>query len=233
MGDQILLQKLKSMSGDGSPENKIKDVSSSKHSRKKAILSDNTSDSSAEEEKHSNKKHRKKRNNSSSPERSSKSKHYKKERSVSPSKSFSKSSNRYYTSARKDLGAEPKFNSRTDRRDNGSRHSPPTKRRSRSPQFGKTKHIKKDIDESERAEKLKEMMENANWREDQRTNKVKKHRLKESEEEDSRNKKHDPSFIRKELARAAESGSVEKRIKSNRHNIQRGVSSMSENFARR
>ena len=66
-----------------------------------------------------------------------------------------------------------------------------------------------------------------------RSKKVKSHRLKESEEEASRLEKHDPSFLRKELSKAAESGSVEKRIKSNKHNIQRGFSSMSENFARR
>ena len=57
--------------------------------------------------------------------------------------------------------------------------------------------------------------------------------MKESEEEAARLEKHDPSFLRKELSKAAESGSVEKRIKSNKHNIQRGFSSMSENFARR
>ena len=107
------------------------------------------------------------------------------------------------------------------------------RRRSRSPHRRESKRDTQDSSESERAKKLQEMMENANWREEQRTKKVKSHRLKESEEEAARLEKHDPSFLRKELSKVAESGSVEKRIKSNKHNIQRGFSSMSENFARR
>ena len=43
----------------------------------------------------------------------------------------------------------------------------------------------------------------------------------------------DPDFIRKQLERAAASGSVEKRIQANRHHIQRGAMSMDSNFARR
>ena len=43
----------------------------------------------------------------------------------------------------------------------------------------------------------------------------------------------DPDFIRKQLERAAASGSVEKRIQANRHHSQRGAMSMDSNFARR
>ena len=116
---------------------------------------------------------------------------------------------------------------------NRNRFASPPRRRSRSPHRRENKRYTQDSSESERAKKLQEMMENANWREEQRTKKVKSHRMKESEEEAARLEKHDPSFLRKELSKAAESGSVEKRIKSNKHNIQRGFSSMSENFARR
>ena len=116
---------------------------------------------------------------------------------------------------------------------NRNRFASPPRRRSRSPHRRENKRYTQDSSESERAKKLQEMMENANWREEQRTKKVKSHRMKESEEEAAQLEKHDPSFLRKELSKAAESGSVEKRIKSNKHNIQRGFSSMSENFARR
>ena len=43
----------------------------------------------------------------------------------------------------------------------------------------------------------------------------------------------DPDFIRKQLDKAAASGSVEKRIQANRHHIQRGAFTMDSNFARR
>ena len=53
-----------------------------------------------------------------------------------------------------------------------------------------------------------------------------------SQEEDERADK-DPDFIRRQLEKAAASGSVEKRIQANRHNIQRGAFSMDSNFAKR
>ena len=43
---------------------------------------------------------------------------------------------------------------------------------------------------------------------------------------------HDPEFLRRELRKAADNSSVESRIKSNKHNIQRGVTAMDSNFAR-
>ena len=100
------------------------------------------------------------------------------------------------------------------------------------------------------------MMSNADWRETQRTKNVKHYREMEEkqvsilafslcfyglitrmisgqlQEKDERADK-DPDFIRKQLERAAASGSVEKRIQANRHNIQRGAFSMDSNFARR
>ena len=78
------------------------------------------------------------------------------------------------------------------------------------------------------------MMENAKWREDQRTKNV-KHFRKMDEEEEKKHIEgtHDPDFIRNQLVKAASSGTVEKRIQSNKHNIQRGVNDMDKNFARR
>jgi len=213
--DSMLLQKLKGISGEAASSNTSShkddkhDRKSSRHSRHKS-----SSDSSSDE---SNLKDSRKESKSSVEKH--RSKHYGRE------KYNSSKQNRYSDISSKDY---------QDKRDYGryrSKSSP--RRRSRSPQNTDRKRDTKDNSESERAKKLQEMMENANWREEQRSKKVKSHRLKESEEEAARLEKHDPSFLRKELSKAAEAGSVEKRIKSNKHNIQRGFSSMSENFARR
>ena len=78
------------------------------------------------------------------------------------------------------------------------------------------------------------MMENAKWREDQRTKNVKHYRKQEEEEEKKHlGGTHDPDFIRNQLVKAASSGSVEKRIQANKHNIQRGVADMDKHFAKR
>ena len=90
------------------------------------------------------------------------------------------------------------------------------------------------MSEEEKAKKLREMMSNADWRDEQRTKKVKQYREEETKEEnDHYSKDHDPEFVRKQLIKAAEAGSVEKRIQSNRHNIQRSGMAMDKNFARR
>nr|XP_040580449.1 LOW QUALITY PROTEIN: pre-mRNA-splicing factor CWC25 homolog [Lepeophtheirus salmonis] len=86
---------------------------------------------------------------------------------------------------------------------------------------------------SEREKKLKEMMENANWRDEKR-----KENVKRSIEENKKSTKeyeeyYDPDFIRKQLSKAAESGTVEKRLNANKHHIQKGSDIMNTNFARR
>ena len=73
-------------------------------------------------------------------------------------------------------------------------------------------------------------MENAKWREEQRANRVNAYRKAVEEEENL--KDHDPEFLQRELRKAAANSSVESRIKSNKHNIQRGVTAMDSNFAR-
>ena len=77
-------------------------------------------------------------------------------------------------------------------------------------------------------------MSNADWREEERSKKVKKYReIDRKEEELHYSREHDPEFVRKQLLKAADVGSVEKRIQSNRHNIQRSGMSMDKNFVRR
>ena len=76
-------------------------------------------------------------------------------------------------------------------------------------------------------------MSNAKWREEQRSKNVKHYKDMDQKEEEEINQKRDPDFIRKQLANAASTSSVEKRIQANKHNIQRGVFDMDKNFARR
>ena len=189
---------------------------------------ESSSESSEDRKRHSKTKKRRKRDSSSSPERLPKSnfRNRQKRNSRSPQNKYeSKYSGRPNTNEREAR--------RHDDTTSRSHFSSNPKRLSRSPERNIGKPSSKGIDEDERAKKLREMMENANWREEQRAEKVSKHRRKEGDEEKARMHKYDPSFITKELAKAADSGSVEKRIQANRHNIQRGTSSMTENFARR
>lgn len=78
------------------------------------------------------------------------------------------------------------------------------------------------------------MMDNAKWRDDQRKKNVSHYRKKDEEEEQKfANSVHDPDFITKQLVKASTSGTVEKRIQANRHNIQRGSGAMDQHFAKR
>lgn len=92
---------------------------------------------------------------------------------------------------------------------------------------------KEKVDDDEKARRLAEMMSNAAWRDEQRANKVNKYREKDAKEQDQIKHEHDPEFLQRELRRAAAASSVEGRIKSNKHNIQRGVGVMDKNFAKR
>ena len=77
-------------------------------------------------------------------------------------------------------------------------------------------------------------MSNASWRDEQRTKNVQKYREQDKKEEDAHfSRDHDAEFVRKQLMKAATSGSVEKRIQSNKYNIQRSGMSMDKNFARK
>lgn len=90
----------------------------------------------------------------------------------------------------------------------------------------------KSTDE-EKQRKLKEMMENASWREGQRAKKVNLYRDEIKLEENENRGDHNPEFIRKQLNACADNSTVESRIKSNKYNIQRGFRDMDTNFAKR
>ncbi|XP_014295763.1 pre-mRNA-splicing factor CWC25 homolog isoform X2 [Microplitis demolitor] len=87
------------------------------------------------------------------------------------------------------------------------------------------------LSDKEKLKRLKEMMANASWREKERKKNIK--RYKDQEKIEPSDKTYNNDFIRKELAKAAEVGTVASRIKSNINNIQRSERTMSTNFAKR
>ena len=105
-------------------------------------------------------------------------------------------------------------------------------------------------------------MANADWRDGQRTARVGKYREEQAKEDEEAKREHDPGFLNRstplppflsgwiyshnfklvmklqpylsrELKRAHENLTIEGRITSNKHNIQRGVGVMDKNFAKR
>lgn len=99
--------------------------------------------------------------------------------------------------------------------------------------MAKAKEEDEDKKMAERLRKLAEMTENAKWAEKKQKARYEEHKKKDEGEESALKTNHDPDFIRRELARAADTGSVEKRIQANKHNIQRGSLHMDKNFARK
>ncbi|XP_057325633.1 pre-mRNA-splicing factor CWC25 homolog isoform X2 [Microplitis mediator] len=87
------------------------------------------------------------------------------------------------------------------------------------------------LSDKEKLKRLKEMMANASWREKERKKNIK--RYKDQEKIEPSDKTYNNDFIRKELAKAAEVGTVASRIKSNINNIQRSERTMNTNFAKR
>ena len=91
---------------------------------------------------------------------------------------------------------------------------------------------KKHLTEEEKEKRRREMIANASWRDTERERNVKRYREEEKKESDS-GKMYNQDFIRKQLASAAEIGTVASRIKANINNIQRSGRAMDTNFAKR
>ncbi|XP_033340562.1 uncharacterized protein LOC117228718 isoform X2 [Megalopta genalis] len=91
---------------------------------------------------------------------------------------------------------------------------------------------KPNLTEEEKERRRQEMMANATWRDKEREKNVKKYTEDEKKEIDS-SKGYNQDFVRKQLAAAAELGSVASRIKANINNIQRSGRAMDTNFAKR
>ena len=110
----------------------------------------------------------------------------------------------------------------------GQRYSPP------SSKLSSQVTRKKPMTEEEKQAKLAEMMANADWRDEQRTTRVMKHRREQEKEvEEHEGGEHDTNFINRELARAQGSLTVEGRLTANKYKLQRGHGTMDQNFARR
>ncbi|XP_067624286.1 pre-mRNA-splicing factor CWC25 homolog [Eurosta solidaginis] len=98
-----------------------------------------------------------------------------------------------------------------------------------------SKVLQGKFSDAEKEARLREMMENASWREEDRVKSVKKQREANAREEDQyKTQEFDKEFINKEVKKAiATHSSVGSRIRSNLNNIQRTSAAMNSNFTRK
>lgn len=96
----------------------------------------------------------------------------------------------------------------------------------------RSKHPKR-LSAKEKEDKLKEMMRDAEVRDKERSDYVKRYREQNKREEKETTKQYDPEFMNKELRKSANTLSVESRIKSKLNNIQRSSRHMDSNFSKR
>ena len=107
-----------------------------------------------------------------------------------------------------------------------------TKRKESPPKMAAPVRRKAMTDEEKQA-KLAEMMANAEWRDEQRTARVMKHRKEQDKEEEEHLGDHDNNFMTRELQRAQGNLTVEGRLTANKYKLQRGYGDMDKNFAKR
>lgn len=96
-----------------------------------------------------------------------------------------------------------------------------------------TSHKRPRLTDEEIEARRKEMLENAQWRDKQLERNIKKYQEEDRREQDKNSSDFDTEFLKKQMARATEKDTLERRIKSNINNIQRSGRSMDMNFARR
>ncbi|RZC42765.1 pre-mRNA-splicing factor CWC25 -like protein [Asbolus verrucosus] len=125
-------------------------------------------------------------------------------------------------------GVKIPFTKRYDSDRKDDKYKPP-KASEPTPQV--QKHRAKKLTEEEKEKLRQEMMENAVWRDKERSRNLRKYR--EKEEKERREQDFDPEFIHKQLLKSAHSSSVESRIKANLNNIQRSSRDMDKHFSRR
>ncbi|XP_058451618.1 pre-mRNA-splicing factor CWC25 homolog [Malaya genurostris] len=93
---------------------------------------------------------------------------------------------------------------------------------------------KKPLTEEEIEARRKAMLQNAEWRDNERQKNVRRYENEDRmQEQKDTEKKYDKDFLTKQFKHAVSNETVEKRIKSNRNNIQRTGGAMNANFARR
>ncbi|KAL1432086.1 hypothetical protein MTO96_013438 [Rhipicephalus appendiculatus] len=92
---------------------------------------------------------------------------------------------------------------------------------------------RRPLSEEEKAAARREMMENAQRHDEKRKTIVNQYRKSEAAEEKNHHKDIGGGFIRPMLAKAADTGSVENRIKQKMYTVQRASSAMDVHFARK
>ncbi|KAK6020856.1 hypothetical protein OSTOST_13480 [Ostertagia ostertagi] len=97
------------------------------------------------------------------------------------------------------------------------------------PVYKKPEH-RRPLTEEEKQAKLREMAENAAWREAARSSNLKRARLTDEKEEEEDMKDKAPSFIRSQLNSAASDLTVEQRLQSNKKSLQRSHGFMEKKF---
>ncbi|KAK0088117.1 hypothetical protein PV325_013113 [Microctonus aethiopoides] len=131
----------------------------------------------------------------------------------------------------KELVSKSRSSSESSSKHRSSKSHKDSSDRSKKGEQSKKPHKKVHLSEKEKLRRLKEMMDNAAWRDKERTKNVKRYR--EQDKKEQTNKTYSSDFIRKQLAKAAEIGTVASRIKANINNIQRSGRAMDTNFAKR
>ncbi|XP_017858301.1 PREDICTED: pre-mRNA-splicing factor CWC25 homolog [Drosophila arizonae] len=174
-------------------------------------------------------------------------------RSNERTKSSKESRGRQRSSSRTDERTKRENRRPEERRRRSSSHSPRRDQRQRSrsnerrrpspkpamapppPLPRQPEKAKPKLTESEREARLREMMDNAVWREADRTKVVHKHRKEYAREEAlNQARDFDQQFINKEVKKAIDNQtSIGNRIRSNLNNIQRTSAAMDANFARK
>ncbi|CAB3403249.1 unnamed protein product [Caenorhabditis bovis] len=96
------------------------------------------------------------------------------------------------------------------------------------------KRERKVLTDEEKAARLKEMQENAKWREEVRARNMNRDQEDDKEELEELDKNgYAPSFIRNQMRDACDDMTVEKRLQSNKKGVQRSHGYMDRSFARK
>ncbi|XP_067686939.1 pre-mRNA-splicing factor CWC25 homolog [Haliotis asinina] len=114
--------------------------------------------------------------------------------------------------------------------------------KARSPSPRQTRHLgkkrsptppRRKLTDEERQRRLQEMMDNAQWRDEQRKSNVQRYQEEDRREEAEQKKKGSSAdFINPLMAQHASSSTVEDRLKRNKYNIQRTKAALDKNFTK-
>lgn len=131
--------------------------------------------------------------------------------------------------------AQPKFGLIVRGSHKKERHMAPARNQPAKQELPKvhSTHKRRPLSEQEKEEARRQMMENAQWRDEQRKSIVTRYRETEKAEEKNQDKRTGQGFIRPLLAKATDSGSVENRIKQKMYTVQRSSGAMDVHFARK